>query len=129
MMRNVLDICIFEPTESASLPSHKEGSNHTLLVLVILQFFWGPIKSSCLVCFKFSKVHRRSLNLYRCLIMVPKFAIRPLRSSNLFIWVISALKLVQLYHFGPQKNHPFRSSNLSIYVISIPKLSFKSRSK
>ena len=65
---------------------------------------------------KMSKVHQRSLNLYRCVIPVPKFANRPFMSSNLFGCVIPVPKLA---------NHPFRSSNLFSCVIPVPKLSFE----
>ena len=59
-------------------------------------------KPDCNIFFK-SKVHHRSLNLYRCVIPVPKFANQSFRSSNLFFWLS-------------------QSSNLFGCVISVPKL-------
>ena len=40
-------------------------------------------------------------NLFGCVIPVFKLANQPFRFLNLFIWVMSVLKLVRLYHFGP----------------------------
>jgi hypothetical protein len=59
-----------------------------------------------------SKVHHRSLNLYRCVIPVPKLANRSFRSLNLFDCVIPVPKLA---------DHSFRSSNLFSCVTQVPK--------
>jgi len=64
-----------------------------------------------------SKVHQRSLNLFRCVIPVLKLAKWPFRYLNLFGCVILVPKL---------KNLPYRSSNLFSCVIPVPKLVFKS---
>ena len=42
--------------------------------------------------FYLSKVHHRSLNLFECVILVPKLVNRPFRSSNLFSYVIPVPK-------------------------------------
>ncbi len=59
-----------------------------------------------------SKVHHRSLNLYRCVIPVPKLVNRPFRSLNLFDCVIPVPKLA---------DHSFRSSKLFSCVTPVPK--------
>ena len=53
-----------------------------------------------IIIFK-SKVHHRSLNFFGCVIPFPKLTNRPFRFSNLFIWVISILKLIWLCYLGP----------------------------
>jgi hypothetical protein len=63
------------------------------------------------------KVYYRSLNLFGCVIPVPKLANRPFRSLNLFSCVILVPEL---------GNHPFRSSNLFSCVTLVPKLGFES---
>ena len=55
-----------------------------------------------------SKVRHRSLNLFDCVISVPKLINRSFRSSNLFDCVIPVPKLI---------NHLFRYSNLSSHII------------
>ncbi|BAB89463.1 OSJNBb0021A09.15 [Oryza sativa (japonica cultivar-group)] len=54
---------------------------------------------------KKSKIHHRSLNLYRCVILVPKLANRPFSSSNLFDCVIPVPKLA---------DHSFRRDESAI---------------
>ena len=66
---------------------------------------------------KKSKVRHRSLNLFDCVILVPKLVNRSFRSSNLFGCVILISKLI---------NYLFRSSNLSSHVISVLKFDFES---
>ena len=63
-----------------------------------------------------SKVHHRSLNLFGCVISVPKLENRPFRSSNLFGCVIPVPK---------HRNHPLRSSNLFSCVIPVSKFVFE----
>ena len=55
------------------------------------------------------------LNLFSCIVPIPKLENWPFRFSNLFGCVITVPKL---------KNYSFRSSNLSICIISAPKLDF-----
>ena len=66
---------------------------------------------------KKSKVHHRSLNLCRCVILVSKLTNRPFKSSNLSICVIPVPKL---------ENQTFTSSNLFNHVIPVSKLDFES---
>ena len=85
--------------------------------LIYGKFHFELIFSMSLTNIIKSKVHRRSLNLFGRVILVPKLANRSFRSSNLFGCVIPVPKL---------RNYPFRSSNLFSCAILVPKLGFES---
>ena len=77
--------------------------------LIYGKFHFELIFSMSLTNIIKSKVHRRSLNLFGRVILVPKLANRSFRSS-MSSWSLNL------------KNYPFRSSNLFSCFVPVPKL-------